>query len=115
MQMYYTLWAYLTEALVKGSYKRLSLTEKPQYVSHVITHYRYVFVTERYTETLHVKKMADLNAVYKFIPYTRVNKCIHLFPKLQGNMPLLPNMRLIMKAKIDHTLKPRRLFGTTCT
>ena len=35
--------------------------------------------------------------------YTRVNKRIRLFPKLQGNMGLLPNMRLIMKAKIDHT------------
>jgi len=31
--------------------------------SHLITHYRYVRVTEKYTETLHVKKMADLVAV----------------------------------------------------
>ena len=31
--------------------------------SHMITHYRYVRVTERYTETLHVNKMADLVAV----------------------------------------------------
>ena len=28
-------------------------------------------------------------------------------------MRLLPNMRLIMKAKIDHTSKPQRLFGST--
>ena len=26
------------------------------------------------------------------IPYTQVNKRIHLFPKLEGNMRLLPNM-----------------------
>ena len=31
----------------------------------MITHYRYVRVTERYTETLHVKKMADLVAVIR--------------------------------------------------
>ena len=31
--------------------------------SHLITHYRYVRVTEKYTETLHVKKMADLVTV----------------------------------------------------
>ena len=37
------------------------------------------------------------------IPYTRVNKRIRLFPKPQGNMRLIPNMRLVMKAKIDHT------------
>ena len=37
------------------------------------------------------------------LPYTRVNKCIRLFPKLQGNMRLLPNMCLIMKEEIDHT------------
>ena len=35
--------------------------------SHMITHYRYVRVTERYMKTLHVKKMADLVVVYKFI------------------------------------------------
>ena len=40
------------------------------------------------------------------------NKHIRLFPKLQGNMRLLPN---IMKAKIDHTPKPQCLFGSTCT
>ena len=34
------------------------------------------------------------------VPYTRVNKHIRLFPKLQQNMRLLPNMRLIMKAKL---------------
>jgi len=49
------------------------------------------------------------------LPYTQVNKRIRLFPKLQGNMRLLPNMRLIMKAKIDHTPKLRHLFGSTCT
>ena len=37
------------------------------------------------------------------VPYTRVNKRIRLFPKLQGNMRLLPNMHLIMKAEIDQT------------
>ena len=36
----------------------------PRAPSYVITHYRYVRVMERYTETLHVKKMADLVAVY---------------------------------------------------
>ena len=46
-----------------------------------------------------------LLALSNGIPYTRVNKRIRLFPKLQGNMRLLPNMRLIMKAKIDHTPK----------
>ena len=49
------------------------------------------------------------------VPYTRVNRRIRLFPKLQGNMRLLPNMHLIMKAKIDHTPKPWHLFGSTCT
>ena len=33
----------------------------------------------------------------KPIPYTRANKHIHLFLKLQGNMRLISNMRLIMK------------------
>ena len=28
--------------------------------ARLITHYGYVHVTERYTETLHMKKMADL-------------------------------------------------------
>ena len=62
------LWAYLSEPLVKDtvrldSHKRPSSTEKPRAPSHVITHYRYVCVTERHTETLHVKKMADLVAI----------------------------------------------------
>ena len=35
-----------------------------------------------------------------YIPYTRLIKRIRLFPKLQGNLRLLPNMRLIMKAKL---------------
>ena len=38
-------------------------TAIPRAPSHVITHYCYVRVTERYAETLHVKKMADLVAV----------------------------------------------------
>ena len=46
------------------------------------------------------------------IPYTRVNKCICIFPKLQGN---IPNMRLIMKAKLTTPQKPRHLFGSMCT
>ena len=60
-----TLWAYLSEPLVKDSRKRSTEnTTIPRAPSHVITHYRYVRVTERYTETLHVKKMADLVTVY---------------------------------------------------
>ena len=38
-------------------------TTIPRAPSHVITHYRFVRVTERYTETLHMKKIADLVAV----------------------------------------------------
>ena len=55
-----------SEPLVKDSHKHLSSTEKPQYGvfqlmwSHI---YCYVCVTERYTETLHIKKMADLVTV----------------------------------------------------
>ena len=30
---------------------------------------------------------------------------MRLFAKLQGNMRLIPNMRLIAKGKIDHTSK----------
>ena len=40
-----------------------------------------------------------LITINNYIPYTRVNKRIRLFPKLQGNMRLIPNMRLITKAK----------------
>ena len=58
-----TLWAYLSEPLVKDSHKRSTENTIPRAPSHVITHYRYVRVTERYTETLHMKKMADLVAV----------------------------------------------------
>ena len=57
------LWAYLSEPLIKDSHKHLSSTEKPQFPhvpTHMITHYHYVRVMERYMETLHVKKMADL-------------------------------------------------------
>jgi len=43
--------------------------------------------------------------ILKYIPYTRVNKRIRLFAKLQGNMRLIPNMWLIAKGKIDHTSK----------
>ena len=38
-----TLWAYLSEPLVKDSQATI--------MRHLITHYRYVCVTERYTET----------------------------------------------------------------
>ena len=44
------------------------------------------------------------------IPYTRVDRRIRLFPKLQGNM------RLIVKGqKMTTPPKSRRLFGSTCT
>ena len=43
--------------------------------------------------------------VLEHIPYTRVNKRMRLFAKLQGNMRLIRNMRLIAKEKIDHTSK----------
>ena len=43
-----TLWAYLSEPLVKDSHKRLSSTEKPRAPSYVMTRYRYVHVTERF-------------------------------------------------------------------
>ena len=45
----------------------------------------------------------------KGIPYTRVNKRMHLFAKLQGNMRLIPNMRLIAKGKLTTPLKLRCL------
>ena len=53
-----TLWAYLSEPLVKDEFDRK--TTIPHALSYVITHYRYIRVTERYTEILHMKKMADL-------------------------------------------------------
>ena len=59
--------------------------------------------------------MQEAVGLENIIPYTQVNKRIRLFPKLQENMRLLPNMRLIMKAKIDHTPKLQRLFGSMCT
>ena len=43
--------------------------------------------------------------MYYVVPYTRVNKHMRLFAKLQENMRLIPNMRLIVKEKIDHTSK----------
>ena len=50
------------------------------------------------------------------IPYTRVNKCIRLFPKVRGIMRLIPNTHLIMKGKkLTTPQKPRRLFVSTCT
>ena len=39
------------------------------------------------------------------VPYTRVNKRMRLFAKLQENMRLIPNMRLIAKGNFDHTSK----------
>ena len=48
------------------------------------------------------------------IPYTRVNKCMHLFAKLQGNMRLIPNMCLIAKGKIDHTSKTTMPLLVAC-
>ena len=51
-----------------------------------------------------------------FIPYTQVNKCIHLFPKLQGNIcALIPNMPLIMKTKNWPHPKLRHFFDSMCT
>ena len=41
--------------------------------------------------------------------YTRVNKRMRLFVKLQGNMRLIPNMRLIVKGKLTTPPKPRCL------
>ena len=60
-----TLWVYLSEPFIKDSHKHLSSTESHNTAcsSHLITHYRYVRVTEKYTETFHVKKMADLVTV----------------------------------------------------
>ena len=45
------------------------------------------------------------NILYK-VPYTRVNKHMPLFAKLQGNMCLIPNMRLIAKGKMTTPPKP---------
>ena len=47
------------------------------------------------------------------VPYTLVNKRIRLFPKLQGNMRLISNMRLILKGKkLTTPSKPRSLSCT---
>ena len=65
----------------------------------------------KYPQTVEVSKLMTQRDKVHYVsqmPYTRVNKCIRLFPKLQGNM------RLIMKAKIDHTPKPRHFFGSMC-
>ena len=62
---YYTV-GIPSEPLVEDGHKRLSSTEEPQYLvlqltwSHI---YRYLCVTEKYTETLHVKQMAFSVAV----------------------------------------------------
>ena len=58
-----TLWAYLFEQLVKDSHKHLSSTEKPQY--RVFKSLDQALLLrmcygEIYTETLQMKKMADL-------------------------------------------------------
>jgi len=61
-----TLWAYLSEPLVKELQTSKfdgKATINTTCSSHLITHYRYVRVTEKYMEILHVKKMADLVAV----------------------------------------------------
>ena len=49
------------------------------------------------------------------VPYTRVNKRICLFSKLERNMRLIPNMRLIAMEKL--TTPPNRdaLIGSTHT
>ena len=52
---------------IKKTSKFDGKTTIPRAPSHMITHYHYVHVTERYTETLHVKRMADFVAEYKFI------------------------------------------------
>ena len=62
---YYTV-GIISELFVKDSDKRLSSMEKPQYCMLQLTkshNYRYVRVTERYAETFHTKKMADLVVV----------------------------------------------------
>ena len=75
---YVLQWAYLSESLIKDSHKCLSsTTDNTVHVvhtslsmvrrkshtacsNHLITQYRYIHVMGKYTETLHVKKMADL-------------------------------------------------------
>ena len=66
----HALWYYTVGIHFWTAHKRESQTSKlnekkhtTTCSSHLITHYRYVHVTERYTETLQVKKMADLVAV----------------------------------------------------
>ena len=58
-----TLWAYLSEPFLKNGHKRRRESHNTMCSSHLITHYHYIRVTEKYTETLHVKKMADLVTV----------------------------------------------------
>ena len=61
-----TPWVCLSEPHVKDSHKRLSLTEKPanyRVLKSLYHNYRYVRVTERYTDTLHVKKMDNIVAL----------------------------------------------------
>ena len=49
------------------------------------------------SHALSFTNIMGLLAHVNIIPYTRVNKHMCLFPKLQGNMRLIPNMLLIMK------------------
>ena len=44
----------------------------------------------------------------------RIHWLISAYPKLQGNMHLIPNMHLI-RQKLTTPPKPRRPFGSTCT
>ena len=69
------------------------------------------------------KSQATLSVeMRKSIPYTRVNKCIHLFPKLQGNMRLTHYIRSTRKRGV--AVVPRFTscntgscvtFGKACT
>ena len=57
------LWAYLSAPLVEDSHKCLKFDRKTHNTGCSNMYiYCYVHVTERYTETLHVKKIADLVA-----------------------------------------------------
>ena len=58
-----TLWAYLSEPLVKDNVYVQRKNYNTACSSHLIAHYRYVHVVEMYTETFHMKKIADLHVV----------------------------------------------------
>ena len=54
---------------------------------------------------------ANLHTASFLLPYTQVNKCIHLFQKLQGNMRLIPNTQYALnneRQKLTMPPKPRR-------